>query len=192
MPYIGDQDKIRWAFEEAERQGWLEDSPTDVALLTNYFATSLAHAGDTKPARRLWMRAVKLAGEATTAQENLDDLRQPPGEHWGAAYLGLRDWLSPPQHDDLQSIGDCANRYDENGEESNQAGDAIVWATRRFLQKYPDVERSIPGMLDRGDAASQQLALLIARGSQHRAVTEALLWNMSAGHAVPTKYVVNY
>ena len=39
--FICDEDKIRWAFEEAEQRNWLNDSPTDAALLTNYFATSL-------------------------------------------------------------------------------------------------------------------------------------------------------
>jgi Flp pilus assembly protein TadD len=173
--YIGAEDKIHWPLGEAERQGWLDDSPTDAALLMNYSATSLARAGDTKSARRLWTRAVKLAGEATTAQENLDDLHQPSGERWGAAYFGLRDWLSPQQQDETLSIGDWANRFDEDGAESDQVGEAIVRAAHRFLQKHPDVERSIPDMLDRGDAASQQFTLMIARGSQLREVNEALL-----------------
>ena len=169
--FIGDADGIRWAFEEAEKRNWLNDSSPDAALLTNYYATSLALAGDRKAARSYWKQAVKLAGKATTAQDNLDDLRQPPGEQWGPAYFGVRDWLSRTQQDDLRAIGDAA----ANADDASQAVESLSPTARGFLTQHPEVERLLPAMLARGDADSQRLALLIARGSQHQDVTAALL-----------------
>lgn len=169
--FMGDGEGIRWAYEEAEKQNWLNDSPTDAALLTNYFATSLALAGDTKAAKSHWAQAVKLAGKASTAQDNLDDLRQRPGEQWGPAYFDLRDWLSQTQRDDLREIAGANANLDD----SPQAVESPSQLARRFLAKHPEVERLIPAMLARGDSGSQRIALIIAKGSQHQDVKAALL-----------------
>ncbi len=172
--YIGDHDKIRWAYDYAKQQGWLGGSPTDVALLTNLFATSLAFVGDTKSAWPLWKQAVKLASQATTAAENLDDSRQPAGKQWGPAYFCVPDWLSQTEQDGIRKLAEVAARskgFDSN----NPDNDAISKATDYLFRKHPDIARAIPGMLKRGDAASQQLALLIARGSHPPDVHSALL-----------------
>lgn len=172
--FIGDEDKIGWAYEYAQRQKWLSDSPIEAAVLTSYFATSLARAGEMRSAKRLWKRAVKLTKAARMAQENMNDLRQPRGERSGPAYFELRDWISSSQQGELQSICEIANRLDEDNP-ANQVEAAIAREHRRFLKRHPEVERAIPDMLDRGDVTSQKLALLIAPGSQRPPVKQALL-----------------
>lgn len=166
--YIGDEDKVRWAMEEAERRKWLDDSPIDAAMLLNFHATGLARRGDEKTAQRHWKRAVKLAGNSTLAQANLDDSKEPRDERWGPAYLDLRDWMSPPELEELRSVVGQAKG-------SDQADKQLHRATRRFLKDHPETENILPGMLDRGDAASQQMAVWIAAQSQRPEIQEALL-----------------
>ena len=118
---------------------------------------------------------MKLAGEATTAKENLKDMRQPPGEQWGPAYFEPRDWLSQTQQAGIREIGDCAIESAEDDDDVNSVFEAIAPKMRRFLARYPEVEHAIPAMLDRGDAASQKLALMLARGSQRADIRQTLL-----------------
>ena len=166
--YIGDEDKIRWAMEEAERREWLDDSPTDAAVLMNFHATSLARLGDEKTAQRYWKTAVKLAGESTLAQANLDDSKESQDQRWGPAYLDLRDWITPSELKELHSLVELAKH-------SDPAEEKLRRATHRFLKDHPEVENILPGMLDRGDAASQQMAAWIAAKSQRPEFQEALL-----------------
>jgi tetratricopeptide (TPR) repeat protein len=141
-------------------------------MLTNWFATSLARAGDSRSAARLWKQAAKLASGVTTAEENLKDLRQPPGRQWGPAYFRLRDWLSRAQRTDMQAMGDAAAQRTNDWDTSLAA---VHQTTQRFLAKHPEVERIIPDMLDRGDTEGQRFALLIAPRSQCPEVKETLL-----------------
>lgn len=173
--YVGQEDKIRWAYEEADRRGWLGGSPNETAVLTELFATSLARAGDTQSARRYWKQAVELTHTETISQQNLDDSLEPVGQQFGPAYLELRDWVSPKQQDALHAIHEKIQLSDELDDGSDEPMANVERMVRRFLQKHPELERAIPAMLDRGDAASQQLALLIAPESPRRFVKDALL-----------------
>ncbi len=168
--YVGDDDGIRWAYQEAEKRKWLSDPSTDVALLSNYYATSLARAGNTAVAQKYWKHAVKLAGDSTTAQDNLDDLRQPPGKQWGPSYFDLRDWFSQTQLNEIREIAARAKTVDdiESGAQS------LRHLEQRFLAKYPEFERSIPAMLDRGNEESQRFAMLLAPQSRLPALKEVL------------------
>jgi tetratricopeptide (TPR) repeat protein len=168
--YLGDDDGIRWAYQEAEKREWLSDPSTDVALLTNYYATSLARAGNTAVARTHWKYAVKLAGDSTTAQDNLDDLRQPPGKQWGPSYFDLRDWFSQTQ---LYEIREISARVKTVGDEERSV-QSLHHLEQRFLSKYPEFERSIPAMLDRGNEESQRFAVMLAPQSRLPNMKEVL------------------
>ena len=168
---IGDDNGIRWAYEEAAKRNWLSEPPTDVALLTNFFATSLARAGNTESAKAHWKQVVKLAGKASTAQENLDDLRQPLGEQWGPAYFDLQDCLSQTQQDDIREIGARTAKIDN----ATEATETLSQLARCILAKHPEIEHAIPAVLDRGNEGSQRLFLILARGSQSPVVKAALL-----------------
>lgn len=164
--YRGEDDKVRWAYSEAERRDWLDNWPGDSALLHNFMGTCLARAGDKKSAKQHWERSVKVAGDATTAQGNLDDLKKPAGEQAGPAYFNIRDYVSPRQLNELL--------------EFSEASQSPPQSIRQFLTKYPAVERLIPSMLDHCDGDSQQLAILLARYSK-RAEVQAALQNYVRG-----------
>ncbi len=169
--FIGDDNGIRGAYEEAAKRNWLQDLANDVALLTNLFGTSLARAGNTKSAKAHWKEAVKLAGNATTAQENLDDLRRPTGEQWGPAYFDLQVFLSQSQLADIEVIGARGKKI----ENAIEATELLSRLARGLLAKHPEIERVIPAMLDRGDEVCQRMSLILARGSQSLVVKTALL-----------------
>lgn len=168
---IGDDDGIRWAYEEAVKRKWLSEPSPDLALLTNFFATSLARAGDVQSAKSHWKQVVKLVGNASTAQENLDDLREPLGEQWGPAYFDLQDLLSRVQQEDIREIG---TRFAKVGNAAD-ASKTLDQMARRILAKHPEIEHAIPAALNRGNESAQRLFLLIARGSQKPGVKAALL-----------------
>lgn len=166
--FVGDDDGVRWAYTEAKRRDWLKNWPADEAQLTNYYGTSLARAGAEEVAQSHWKHAVKLAGTATTASENLEDLRKPAGERYGAAYSSIHDWISRSQLDEMRVLFESESK-------KNTSAQQVDNCALRFLAKHPGVERVLPDMLDRGDAHCQQIALILARGSKREAVTKALL-----------------
>jgi len=113
----------------------------------------------------------EVGGKGIDGHDNLDDLRQRPGEQWGPAYFDLRDWLSQTQREDLRAIGGANTNLDD----SPQAVESPSQSVRRFLARHPEFERLIPVMLARGDSGSQRIALIIAKGSRHQDVKAALL-----------------
>lgn len=158
--FRGEDDKVRWAYSEAERRDWLDNWPSDSALLHNFMGTCLARAGDKKSAKQHWERSVKLVGEATTAETNLDDLKKPAGEQAGPAYFKLRDYLSPRQLNDILEFAEAAQTPQQS--------------IRQFLSKYPAIERLIPSMLEHCDGDGQHVLLLLARYSKQAEVRAAL------------------
>jgi tetratricopeptide (TPR) repeat protein len=172
--FVGFETGIRWAYEQAKQRNWFDDSSTEAAILTNLYGTCLAFAGDMQSARLHWKHAVKIAGPATTAQDNLDDAKQSAAKRWGPMYFDMRDWLSQTQQKTLRESSELAQLLAELGDEISNCDpyDAI---SKQLLRMHPEIELLIPGMLNRGDAGCQRLALIVASTSQRPDVRAALL-----------------
>lgn len=185
--YVGQESKIAWAYELAQRQGMFDEPSPELDSLKGWYATSLARGGNLTEAKRLWKEVQGETTDAESSQTNLEDAKKPLAIQTGPAYFSVTQFVPIDQFQEFQQTLRQASRFasqsfDEDddhdsfdSDESNEIiGEAIEQWCRRFLIKHPGIVRMIPFMLHYGDFASQNLALRMARGCPTAEVKTAL------------------
>ncbi len=185
--YVGQESKIAWAYELAERQGMFDEPSPELDSLKGWYATSLARGGNLKEAQRLWKEVQGETTDAESSQTNLEDAKKPLAIQTGPAYFSVTQFVPINQFEEFQQTLSQASRFASQGsdEEDNQdsfdsdqsneiIGEAIEQWCRRFLLKHPGIVRMIPFMLQYGDFACQNLSLRIAKWCPTAEVKTAL------------------
>jgi tetratricopeptide (TPR) repeat protein len=194
--YLGQESKVAWAYHEAVRKGMFNEPGLATDTIKNWYATSLARAGNFDEARRLWKQVRNATADADTASINLEEAKRPANIRSGPAYFSLVHFLTKTQFEDYQKTISQAVRFAslvEDGEEddgdvfqhneSNEIiADAMEQWVRLFFLKHPGIARMIPSMLEHGDLPSQDLAIGIAEGYPTAAVKEALVKYVTGSH----------
>ncbi len=116
-------------------------------------AVSYARQGNVNRARTLWKRAQKLEPDFTLARANLDDLKKPVEERSGAWPFTINHWIP-------QSWVEALGRAASKGTRSETALEREI---KHVLRTIPYLEPVLPILLERGDPAGRQMALMIAR-----------------------------
>jgi tetratricopeptide (TPR) repeat protein len=165
LSYLGDDEGVLEAFRGAERTGEL-NPPRGNPLLYHLAAVAALRLGHEAEARRYWQQAFKHAPGMAFVQENLDDLRKPVGERDGPWSFAFGYWLTPKAISDLNTLVVAP---------AQRKGDqAFAISVRRYLQRHPEVAAVIPLLLDRGDPAARQFALMAAKTAQTPELLAAL------------------
>lgn len=164
--FIGHEAGVRWAYQEAVKRNWMDANKIDAGLLECYYGTCLAFAGDTNSAKLHWKKSVSLVGDTTTAKHNLEDVELPVDTRCGPGYLSLPEWLPKIQMEEILTVGARAieDKDDDDEEENESITDSLAHLTSKFMAKYPEIERLILPMLQRGDSTSQEMALMLSSG----------------------------
>jgi tetratricopeptide (TPR) repeat protein len=113
-------------------------------------AVALARTGHEKQARKLWKGALSDDPFLQIAQDNLDDLKLPPGECSGAWPFPLPQWIPVTWVEKLVEIVDVPNEA------------AMKRRLERFVQNTPEFLAIAGILLERGDPYSRQLVLHVA------------------------------
>lgn len=119
-------------------------------------AVSYARQGNIKRARTLWKRAQKIEPHFAPAHANLDDLTKPVEERSGAWPFTLHHWI--PQA--------WAEALGHAGKKGTRSANAFERAIERILREISYLESVIPILLERGDPAGRQMALMIAQTAE--------------------------
>lgn len=138
-------------------------TPHDHALARHFVAVATLRLGDEARAKSLWKKSLQLDPHLTVARENLDDLRKPVGERQGPWALTLDNFISR----------ETANEF-LTANENRSRGESEADAARHFLERHPRLETLVPSLLDRGDPAGRQFAIMLAKLVQSASLLEAL------------------
>jgi Flp pilus assembly protein TadD len=135
------------AFEQSDAAQELR-----MPMIHHLAAVSYARQGDLKRARTLWKRSQKLEPNFTLARANLDDLQKSVEERCGAWPFPLDHWIP-------QRWIEALSRAASKGTRSETAFEREI---KRVLRDLPYLEPVLPILLERGDPAGRQMALMIA------------------------------
>lgn len=127
-----------------------------VPIVHHLAAVSYARQGDVKRAKTLWKRAQNIEPHFAPARDNLDDLKKPVEERSGAWPFSLNHWIPQAW---IETLGRAA---DKGTRSENAFGRAI----NRVLREIPHLESVLPILLERGDPAGRQMALMIAETAE--------------------------
>jgi Flp pilus assembly protein TadD len=151
--YLGDDqgmlDLLHCARQAAKRRQFPGDPE-----FCHLAAVAMLRQGREKDARRLWLRALKIAPEYSLARDNLDDLQKPVYQRHAPWPFSVHDWLPPTviQH----GFGTIANALRQ------RSRSAVTTSMRRTLDQYPELVAVAPLLLDRGDQATREVVLSLA------------------------------
>ncbi len=151
--YLGDDQAVLDAHRQAKRRK-AESDPRNEAFLCHLAAAATMRLGKERNARKLWKKALKLSPGLNLAQDNLDDLENPPEERHAPWAYDISYWLT----DDLaHKVASCMERAEEHESE-----EAFTREAQRLLQEHPQLAAALPILLERGDPMGRQLALHLA------------------------------
>lgn len=148
---LGDDAAVIERYETFEQSDDARD--LRMPILHHLAAVSYARQGDIKRARSLWKRAQKIEPNFALARANLDDLKQPVEERSGAWPFTMNHWIP-------QAWGEALGRASDKGTRSETAFEGAI---KRLLRETPHLESVLPTLLERGDPAGRQMALMIAQ-----------------------------
>jgi len=165
LSYVGDDEGVLAAFNEAERAGHLEP-PFASPVLYHLAAVAAMRLGQEDQARRYWKQALKLSPGLELARDNLADLRKPVGERHAPWPFSLSNWVTQKAIDDLGRYLEPA--FQRGGEE------AVTRAARRYLRQHPEIVGLVSLLLDRGDPMGREFAMHLARAAETPEMQAAL------------------
>jgi tetratricopeptide (TPR) repeat protein len=153
LALLGDDAGVLAVWSGAEQEGFrLQD--VHMAYLHHLAAVAAYRMGDEKRARELWARCLRAAPNFTSANECIEDLDRPVGAQNGPWPCSLEYLLSPG------ALGEVRRRFID--------ASAVVQDTklrddaRRFLQQHPEVQTTLPVLLECGDPLGRELAVRLA------------------------------
>lgn len=150
---LGDDAAVIEVYERFEQSA--DAHELRLPIVHHLAAVSYARQGDVKRARTLWKRAQKIEPHFAPAGANLDDLKKPVEERNGAWPFTLNHWI--PQSW-LEVLGRAANK-------GTRSETAFRREIKRVLRNIPYLESVLPILLERGDPAGRQMALMIAHAA---------------------------
>jgi tetratricopeptide (TPR) repeat protein len=167
LSLLGDDAGVLAAYEKAlEDEGDEGDESDEKASLHHLAAVAAMRTGDDARARRLWQTALEKDPDFSIALDNQKDLANPVGERHAPWPFPLEKWMPGPQ---LQTL---RTRIQQGLKESPE--DPVTTAVRQFLETYPGLAGLVPHLLDRGDPAGRELAMMTARTLKTPELLEAL------------------
>jgi len=164
LSYLGDDEGVLAVAALAEAHA--KDVAVENAFLLHLTAVATMRLGDEATAKTLWKQALHIQPGLTLAQENVDDLRKPKGERNAPFPYSITYWLSEPM---LVAVRAEVQTVAQRGDD-----DSMARAMRRLFRKHPALEKLVPMLLDRGDAGTRELGLLLAKATKTPALLEAL------------------
>ncbi len=165
LSYLGDYAGVLEAFEQAQAQE-ATDEPYHSALLLHLAGAAAARLGQTDKAKQYWKRALAVQPGFELASGNIADLNAPVEERHGAWAFSLPTWLLATAQSDLRArVMQISAQSDE---------DTIAATVRAFFKQRPEVAALVPTLLERGDPAARQMALLLARSADTPDMLDAL------------------
>ncbi len=147
---LGDDTAVIEVYETFEQSAGVHE--LRMPVIHHLAAVSYARQGDVKRARTLWKRAQNIDPHFAPARANLDDLKKPVEERSGAWPFALNHWLPQGWIETLGRAADKGTRSDAVFERE----------IKRVLREIPYLESVLPILLERGDPAGRQMALMIA------------------------------
>lgn len=158
LAYLADYDGILELYQQRkEVDKFAEQSP----LFLHLVAVVKYNLGQDAEARRLWQKALEIDPGFVRARQNLDDLEKPVGERNAPWAFSLYDWIPEKTINELyQKLSKSQQNYQAK--------------TRKFLEQYPEIITLAPDLLQRGDPASREFILNLAKIGHDPALLEAL------------------
>ena len=147
---LGDDAAVIESYETFEQSSDADE--LRMPIVHHLAAVSYARQGDIKRARTLWKRAQKIEPNFALARANLDDLKKPVEERSGAWPFTLNHWIP-------QSWVEALGRAAEKGTRRESVFEREI---KRLLRDMPYLGTILPILLERGDPAGRQMALMIA------------------------------
>ncbi len=146
--YLGNDQDVLAVVEAATAAGF-EDG-----LLHHFAGAAAMRLGQVNRAKQHWQRSVALAPYLGIAQENLDDLSRPVGERNAPYAFEMYEWLP------ASVLAGLLERLPDRVDTSD---DEMMALTRNYFQEHPEILRMVPILLERGDAASRDMVIQLAK-----------------------------
>jgi tetratricopeptide (TPR) repeat protein len=148
LSYLGDDEGVLWAFEQARREGILGEDFSG-ARLRHMAAVAALRRGDSKQARRLWEKALKQVPGMAPARRNLEALDVPAPLRPVPWAIELDGWLPPEKWKAfLRSV-------------EPEEGTRSPHVEEKVLERFPELRSLAPLLLDRGEPAAVTLVLAL-------------------------------
>ncbi|HIK46754.1 MAG TPA: tetratricopeptide repeat protein [Leptolyngbyaceae cyanobacterium M65_K2018_010] len=152
LTYLADDAGIIEVFEQAKADQ-VDDSPAS-AMFYHWVAVALARTGQEKEAKAQWQKALKRDPGLRLAQDNLADLRKPPGLRHGAWPFGWEEWLQPKTAQEFRQLVGSKGK--------SHRADQLIGAIQNFLHHHPDLIALFPRIAERGGPMGQEFLLATA------------------------------
>lgn len=163
--FLGDDEAVLEAFEEAKRSGLPHGAVPELAMLYHLAAVAAARQGRLNEARQLWDRALKHRPGFQLAQENLADARLPSEKRHGPWPFDLHDWIAGSVIEELIRLFKAAAQKSEN---------AVEKAARKFCEAHPEVVGLLPELLERGGEGGRGFAIRLIKLAETPELLEVL------------------
>jgi tetratricopeptide (TPR) repeat protein len=151
LSYLGDDASIIELWQNLQHKK--QELKILPALGLHFVAVAFARQGNIKQAQELWQTALQLSPSLTLAQANLKNLRQPTAEQHRAWPFSLEYWLTNTMHKELTV--ELMPIIQAKPEKQKQL-------CQDYFHRHPHLIPWVEIMLDRGDPATCQLALMLA------------------------------
>ena len=165
LVFLGDWSGVLDALSRAEANGDIKHV-AESALLYHLAGVAAANLGNRDAARAHWKRAIGSAGGMTLAEENLNDLDQPPGEQNGPYAYSLEYWIPKAVFDRLSVDVERAGTKPKDGD--------VRRRVRKFLGLHPYIERLSPHLLQHGDPIAKEFVVNLASLTRLPSILAAL------------------
>ncbi len=164
LSYVGDDAAIVALWETLKDQELEKSSITSITL--HLVAVALARQGEIAQARPIWQRALSLAPRLAVAQANLNNCNKPLAQRHRAWPFSMDFWMTETMRQDLVEGLEPIRQPKEPGKLSG--------FLQHYFEQHPQTIDWIELMLDRGDPASSQMALELAKNSEMPKLWEIL------------------
>ncbi len=178
LAYLGDDAGVLEIAADA-RARKIKQSPGADAMMAHLAAVSAWRLGQEGEARGWWKIASRDAANPMieTVRENLSDLKKPAGERHAPWPFSFGYWIREATIQELlqnvkTTTGPGGRGKAWRSPEAEEA--AFQHKMKRYLENHPEIEALLPLLLERGDPAGRQFALMIANTARTPAALKAL------------------
>ncbi|MEM9543237.1 MAG: tetratricopeptide repeat protein [Cyanobacteria bacterium P01_E01_bin.42] len=148
--WLEDDESLFGLYKVAEENNKLERL---MGIFYHYLAAAHLRQKHDGEARSFWEKALEKSPGLELARENLEDLKEPAGQHHSPwSFSGDRWLFGTMKKDVVNAIADTDGDTDE-----------LEKIVPSYLEKYPKLNILIPQMIKRGDPRSRAIALLLAK-----------------------------
>jgi tetratricopeptide (TPR) repeat protein len=153
LSFLGDDEGIFQLYQQAKAAGALKLPETN-ALFLHLVAVASWRLGKEKEARRMWKEALKLEPGFSLAQDQLDDLAQPPSQRNGPWAFPLPNWVAEGTVRALLKVVSAAARRKDAA--------AVQSTARQALEQHPELAFLAPYLLQRSNSVACDFVLSLA------------------------------